>query len=30
MKRIVLQTEKEALNYLDSIKETLANDIYKN
>lgn len=28
-KYVVLQTEKEALNYLDSIKETLANDIYK-
>ena len=29
MKYIVLQTEKEALNYLDSIKDTLANDIYE-
>lgn len=28
-KYVVLQTEKEALNYLDSIKDTLANDIYK-
>ena len=28
-KYVVLQTEKEALNYLDSIKDTLANDIYE-
>ena len=29
MKYIVLQTEKEALNYLESIKDNLADDIYK-
>ena len=28
-KYVVLQTEKEALNYLESIKDNLADDIYK-
>ena len=28
-KYVVLQTEKEALNYLDSIKDNLADDIYE-